>query len=55
MAVIFSFSGAAKANERHSACSFRRATIAYRWHPLFGRMLQVSRKASVTQFEKDPA
>ena len=30
-------------NEQHSAYSFRRATIAYRWHPLFGRTLQVSR------------
>jgi hypothetical protein len=28
---------------RHSAYSFRSARIAYRWHPLFGRTLQVSR------------
>lgn len=35
-------SGVAKANKRHSAYSFRQATIAYRWHPLFGRTLQVS-------------
>jgi hypothetical protein len=27
---------------RHSAHRFRFATIAYRWHPLFGRKLQVS-------------
>jgi len=33
---------AAAANKRHSAYSFRRATIAYRWHPLFGRTFQVS-------------
>jgi hypothetical protein len=36
-------SAVAAANDRHSAYSFRRATIAYRWHPLFGRTLQVSR------------
>jgi hypothetical protein len=30
------------ANHRHSAYDFRFATIAYRWHPLFGRTLQVS-------------
>ena len=30
------------ANKRHSAYSFRRATIAYPWHPLFGQTLQVS-------------
>jgi hypothetical protein len=35
------FVGAA-ANKRYSAYSFRRATIAYRWHPLFRRTLQVS-------------
>jgi hypothetical protein len=29
-------------NQRHSAYRFRFATIAYRWHPLFGRTLQVS-------------
>ena len=29
-------------NKRHSAYSFRRATIAYPWHPLFGQTLQVS-------------
>src|ERR1700694_5859282 len=27
---------------RHSAYGFRFATIAYRWHPLYGRTLQVS-------------
>ena len=31
-----------EANYRHSAYRFRFATIAYRWHPLFGRELQVS-------------
>ena len=41
-AISTSFAGAA-ANTRHSAYSFRRATIAYPWHPLFGRTLQVSR------------
>ena len=30
------------ANHRHSAYRFRFAAIAYRWHPLFGRRLQVS-------------
>jgi hypothetical protein len=35
--------GAKRANKRYSAYSFRRATIAYPWHPLFGRTLQVSR------------
>jgi hypothetical protein len=35
-------SGVVAANKRYSAYSFRRATIAYRWHPLFGRTLQVS-------------
>jgi hypothetical protein len=34
--------GGAAANERHSAYGFRFARIAYRWHPLFGRVLQVS-------------
>jgi hypothetical protein len=29
-------------NHRHSAYPFRFATIAYRWHPLFGRTLQAS-------------
>jgi hypothetical protein len=29
-------------SERHSAYGFRFATIAYRWHPLFGRTFQVS-------------
>jgi len=33
---------AVQANYRHSAYRFRFATIAYRWHPLFGRKLQVS-------------
>ncbi|MGA2496003.1 MAG: hypothetical protein ABSF67_24295 [Roseiarcus sp.] len=31
------------ANYRHSAYSFRHARVAYRWHPLFDRTLQVSR------------
>ena len=35
-------SGASGANTRHSTYSFRCATIAYPWHPLFGRTLQVS-------------
>jgi hypothetical protein len=30
------------ANTRHSAYSLRSATIAYPWHPLFGRTLQVA-------------
>ena len=30
------------AKHRHSAYRFRFAKIAYRWHPLFGRTLQVS-------------
>jgi hypothetical protein len=30
------------ANYRHSAYGLRFATVAYRWHPLFGRTLQVS-------------
>jgi len=29
-------------SNRHSAYRFRFATVAYRWHPLFGRALQVS-------------
>jgi hypothetical protein len=37
-----SCSAAGADNDRHSAYRFRFATIAYRWHPLFGRMLQVS-------------
>ena len=41
-AVICSYSAAGVANHRHSAYGFRFATIAYRWHPLFGRTLQVS-------------
>jgi hypothetical protein len=32
----------AGANNRHSAYSLRSATIAYRWHPLAGRTLQVA-------------
>jgi hypothetical protein len=35
-------SGDAAPNQRHSAYRFRFATIAYRWHPLFERTLQVS-------------
>jgi hypothetical protein len=33
---------ASVANDRHSAYGFRLARIAYRWHPLFGRVVQVS-------------
>ena len=42
MPVICSSSAGAGANDRHSAYRFRRARVAYRWHPLFGRTLQVS-------------
>src|SRR5271170_2427210 len=42
MPAIFTSSVAVVANKRHSAYSLRYATIAYRWHPLFGRTLQVS-------------
>src|SRR5258708_2011024 len=38
----FSSSAANVANKRHSAYGLRSAKIAYRWHPLFGRTLQVS-------------
>ena len=41
-AVRFSLSGVVGANTRHSAYAFRHATIAYRWHPLFGRRVQVA-------------
>src|ERR1700742_1066555 len=41
-AARFTFSGAAKATARHSTYSLRFARIEYRWHPLFGRTLQVS-------------
>ena len=37
-----SCSAASVANSRHSTYSLRYATIAYPWHPLFGRTLQVS-------------
>jgi len=43
MAAICSSFAVAAANGRHSAYSLRSATVAYRWHPLFGRTLQVSR------------
>ena len=39
---ICSCSAVAAANIRHSTYSLRLARIAYRWHPLFGRTLQVS-------------
>ena len=39
---LFVFRGR-RGQRRHSGYSFRYATIAYRWHPLFGRTLQVSR------------
>ena len=42
MPAIFMCSGANAASERHSAYGFRFATIAYRWHPLFGRTFRVS-------------
>ena len=35
-------SGRSAHNKRHSTYSFRFAAIAYPWHPLFGRTLQVS-------------
>ena len=35
-------SGRSAPKDRHSAYSIRRARIAYRWHALFGRTLQVS-------------
>ena len=38
---MFVFRGK-RAHQRDSAYSLRCATIAYRWHPLFGRTLQVS-------------
>ena len=41
-AAICSCSAASAANDRHSAYSFRSATIAYPWHPLAGRTLHVS-------------
>ena len=37
-----SCSAVARANTRHSAYSLRSAKIAYPWHPLFGRTLQVA-------------
>jgi hypothetical protein len=36
------FLEAGAASHRHSAYGFRFATVAYRWHPLFGRTVQVS-------------
>jgi len=42
MPAIFTFFAVPEASERHSAYGFRFATIAYRWHPLFGRTFQVS-------------
>jgi hypothetical protein len=41
-AVICSSFAAGADSYRHSAYGFRFATVAYRWHPLFGRTLQVS-------------
>lgn len=38
----YSCSAASAATDRHSAYSLRFATITYRWHPLFGRTLQIS-------------
>ena len=42
MPAIFTCFAASGANVRHSTYGFRFARIAYRWHPLFGRVLQVS-------------
>ena len=42
MPATFTCSVGAAANDRHSAYSLRFATIAYPWHPLAGRTLQVS-------------
>jgi len=39
---ICSCSAASEPSTRHSTYSLRHATIAYRWHPLSGRTLQVS-------------
>ena len=41
MAISSSFAAGA-GKHRHSAYGLRFATVAYRWHPLFGRTLQVS-------------
>jgi hypothetical protein len=43
MPAICGSSAGGGANYRHSAYGFRKARIAYRWHPLFDRTLQVSR------------
>jgi hypothetical protein len=37
-----SSSAASAGKQRHSAYGLQFATVAYRWHPLFGRTLQVS-------------
>jgi hypothetical protein len=42
MLAIFTFFAGNAASKRHSAYGFRFATIAYRWHPLFGRTFRVS-------------
>ena len=42
MRVISMFFVGATANDRHSAYNVRTARIAYPWHPLFGKTLQVS-------------
>jgi hypothetical protein len=42
MGVISMFFVGVAANKRHSTYSFRTARIAYPWHPLFGKTLQVS-------------
>ncbi len=42
MPAISTSSGVARATTRHSTYSLQHATITYRWHPLFGRTLQVS-------------
>ena len=41
-AAMSSSSAANAASDRHSAYGFEFATIAYRWHPLFGRTFRVS-------------
>jgi hypothetical protein len=44
-----SSSAVAAAIMRHSAYGSRYATIVYRWHPLFGRTLQVCRPSVVAR------
>ena len=46
MPAISTFFGIEEANDRHSAYSFRWARIAYRWHPLFDRDMEILEEAS---------